>query len=485
MLFYHQGTEKELEKIITNKGDDPYFYDAYQGIKDVDLYERKQIASGLKTKLDTKVKANRKIGMPLLKAVASVAILGALGLWFFNLNEANKQVVFEPTISNENVRKLRDQVKSSNILNDNQEAVTESSIQGSEANYADIDTTSSEQIAAITSAAAEPQIGIQPDGYTIFSTPQRETREEYSPPKTDINSYQSKPPATSDGFVAGSPNQKNSVANAQSRKDQNSSSQIASTRPEQQATKTKKKKETQNKTEREQIIAKLDQVEEKIEEEKIKEEKVSENAPVYKDLTGFVTDLNGEPLFGVTVIAERSMNGTSTDFNGKFSLKSLIVGEPILFSYIGYEDVNTKFSGTGSIKVKLKNQTQLSETIVSSPITQDAAPLDDGSSTITKPSISGQSNEKLKFAKPASGWKTFKNQLERNMRYPKEAEENEISGRVIISFFVDRNGQLSDFQVKKSLGYGCDEEAIRMLRNGPPWDAGATNTRAEYTFRFK
>jgi TonB family protein len=56
-----------------------------------------------------------------------------------------------------------------------------------------------------------------------------------------------------------------------------------------------------------------------------------------------------------------------------------------------------------------------------------------------------------------------------NLRYPTRAFEESISGEVIVSFLIDEKGEISDAKVIKGLGYGCDEEAIRVVHNMPQW----------------
>ena len=58
------------------------------------------------------------------------------------------------------------------------------------------------------------------------------------------------------------------------------------------------------------------------------------------------------------------------------------------------------------------------------------------------------------------------------------ARENNISGRVFISFVVEKNGQLTDIKVLRGLGYGTDEEAVRVLKKSPKWKPGIQNGRA-------
>lgn len=58
------------------------------------------------------------------------------------------------------------------------------------------------------------------------------------------------------------------------------------------------------------------------------------------------------------------------------------------------------------------------------------------------------------------------------LRYPEEARANNVSGVVKVQFKVNPNGTTSNFKIIESVGYGCDEEAIRALRLLPDWIPG-------------
>jgi protein TonB len=68
--------------------------------------------------------------------------------------------------------------------------------------------------------------------------------------------------------------------------------------------------------------------------------------------------------------------------------------------------------------------------------------------------------------------------LEKNLRYPAEAARAGVSGRVYLSFVVGANGQISDVTVTKGLGFGCDEEALRVVKTMPRWTPGRQSGRA-------
>jgi periplasmic protein TonB len=59
--------------------------------------------------------------------------------------------------------------------------------------------------------------------------------------------------------------------------------------------------------------------------------------------------------------------------------------------------------------------------------------------------------------------------------YPEIAKRAEVEGKVILSFIVDKSGNIIDVEVAKSIGAGCDEEAMRVLNIMPRWIPGKQN----------
>ena len=62
--------------------------------------------------------------------------------------------------------------------------------------------------------------------------------------------------------------------------------------------------------------------------------------------------------------------------------------------------------------------------------------------------------------------------LKKHLEYPEMAIRHEIQGKVFIQFLVDKKGSLSQFEVVRGLGYGCDEEALRVAKMMPAWEPG-------------
>jgi protein TonB len=65
-----------------------------------------------------------------------------------------------------------------------------------------------------------------------------------------------------------------------------------------------------------------------------------------------------------------------------------------------------------------------------------------------------------------------------NLKYPKQALEQGVDGRVVVNFVVDENGRISDVKTVRGIGSGCDAEAERVVRSMPPWKAGKQNGKA-------
>jgi len=68
--------------------------------------------------------------------------------------------------------------------------------------------------------------------------------------------------------------------------------------------------------------------------------------------------------------------------------------------------------------------------------------------------------------------------LSNHIRYPEQAREAGVEGRVTVRFVVNEDGDISDAQVLRGIGGGCDEEALRVIKGMPKWKPGKQNGRA-------
>jgi len=65
--------------------------------------------------------------------------------------------------------------------------------------------------------------------------------------------------------------------------------------------------------------------------------------------------------------------------------------------------------------------------------------------------------------------------ISKNFKYTDEMKENELKGRVVASFVVEKDGSLSDIKVIRSIGYGTEDEVLRILKSMPKWIPGEQN----------
>ncbi|KQN38115.1 hypothetical protein ASE92_01340 [Pedobacter sp. Leaf41] len=73
------------------------------------------------------------------------------------------------------------------------------------------------------------------------------------------------------------------------------------------------------------------------------------------------------------------------------------------------------------------------------------------------------------------GISKFYEYLSKTIKYPKLAQENNVQGKVFLSFIVEKDGSLSDALITRGLGSGLDEEALRVINGSPKWNPGITD----------
>ncbi|ARS39101.1 hypothetical protein CA265_05185 [Sphingobacteriaceae bacterium GW460-11-11-14-LB5] len=81
----------------------------------------------------------------------------------------------------------------------------------------------------------------------------------------------------------------------------------------------------------------------------------------------------------------------------------------------------------------------------------------------------GGVDEYPEFNGGAKAWSKY---MERNLRYPYQAQEENVQGKVFVSFVVEKDGSVTDVKVLRGLGFGCDEEAIKVIKKSPLWKPG-------------
>jgi TonB family protein len=181
---------------------------------------------------------------------------------------------------------------------------------------------------------------------------------------------------------------------------------------------------------------------------------------------------DGSPLPGVNVVIKGTAIGTVTDAAGNFQLVSDLASPSLVFSFIGLQSQEVAVNEQKQVDVKMTpDAAQLSEVVVTGYGIQreDYPPV-------------------VQLAHPVTGNRAFRQYLEKNIRYPKEALDKKVEGMVTVEFTVEPNGTLTNFVLVRGIGAGCDEELIRLVQEGPKWEPtrkDGTTVRDKVRVRLK
>lgn len=203
-------------------------------------------------------------------------------------------------------------------------------------------------------------------------------------------------------------------------------------------------------------------------------------SPVAMQLvSGQVRSAEGNsPIPGANVIIKGTSLGTVTDANGNYQLEVPVTKNQLVYSFIGFTSKEEAIKKPTQNDVTLDaDVSQLSEVVVTGYGFDDMG--------MPKPS-----EYVTPLPEPEGGRKAYQKYLETNLQYPQQALDQKIEGRVTIQFTVTFDGRVQDFNVIRSLGYGCDEEVIRLLRQGPAWSPSKRNevtrdSKVRVRMRFK
>ncbi|MCU0369106.1 MAG: TonB family protein, partial [Cyclobacteriaceae bacterium] len=169
---------------------------------------------------------------------------------------------------------------------------------------------------------------------------------------------------------------------------------------------------------------------------------------------------DGKPLPGTNVLVKGTTQGTVTNMNGEYTLTTTVKDPVLLFSFVGFQSAEVNANDQDEVNISLKSDiAQLSEVVVTGYSAQPGDAID----------------PVIKLAEPVGGRKAYDKYLQNSLIYPAQALENKVKGRVTVQFTVRTDGGVDEFNIIKGLGYGCDEEVIRLVKEGPKWKPTTEN----------
>lgn len=184
-------------------------------------------------------------------------------------------------------------------------------------------------------------------------------------------------------------------------------------------------------------------------------------------LSGQVTDEANQPLAGVSIVAKNARRSSSSDSLGRFRLENVDKKDSLQIMSVGFETQTVRVADLESTKIQLKPDSKALSEVVAVGYGQQAQ--------TNKPAARRVASLALANSGAPSAPANFKTYVEENRRMPPEAKAKTVTGTVRVRFQVAADGSVSQFTIVQSLGYGCDEEAVRLIREGPRWKPAFRN----------
>ena len=177
------------------------------------------------------------------------------------------------------------------------------------------------------------------------------------------------------------------------------------------------------------------------------------------------------PIAGVPVLiveTGKPVKSAETDKDGKFVLDNPVVGSLVTFTVVNYSKgirITKDMVAKGDVvKVAFEANRSEKEESEGTPDSNKAYDVVD-----EMPQFPGGPSALFEF-------------LSKNIQYPKEAEDANLQGRVIVSFVVEKDGSVSNAKVVRPIDPLLDAEALRVVNSMPKWIPGKQNGEA---FRVK
>lgn len=188
-----------------------------------------------------------------------------------------------------------------------------------------------------------------------------------------------------------------------------------------------------------------------------KKEEALNNRQRENYFNGRVRDANNNPLPFANITNTRDNVGTYADAQGRFTLVS---PDSVL-------NVEVRSVGFENSTVQIKNNVSGNDVVLQEDKSTGKKVL-----SFQKPdtNLSRMANIRFEELEPADGWSNYNTYLANNINIPEDVNRKEdVKGQVRISFEVNQQGDPVNIRVEKPLCVKCDEEAIRVVKQGPKW----------------
>jgi hypothetical protein len=435
---YHKGqlSAQEMHDLEKAALDDPFLADAIEGYStagvnvEADLAELKQrLAEADKQRKVVPIAAPRP-GIPWLRVAALLILIAGAGtmIYFLSTKEKRADIAMQPKAIEEKISAPASEAKARKS-----DSVVESAGVGTARNKSETNQNAEEPKTSIPVAA---------DGNTASNS----LAVNPSPKQSDI--------ATKKEVVPGNPAMAFEVepsGNAQIRKDK------AAKTDDETATRTADKEEAELR---------------RTKNFGTEAAKTNNSQARINYFRGRVTDENAKalPFANVTNIADSI--GTYSDANGNFVLISPDTVLDVQVRSIGFTNNNSRLQNNVTTnKIVMQEDNSLPETVINNQRSTNSR---------------ARNNMVLEESEPVDGWANYDLYIANNLNpAPNTDRRQRANGQVELSFEVNDKGQPINITIEKHLCDSCDQEAIRLIKEGPKWKRNSRKSgRTSVTVAF-
>lgn len=189
---------------------------------------------------------------------------------------------------------------------------------------------------------------------------------------------------------------------------------------------------------------------------------------------GRVIDANNMGVPFANVMNAEENTGTYTDARGYFNL---VYPDTVL-------DVQIRSLGFNQSSVQLKNNIASNQVVMMND-TKNLSAIVINNQKVNSNARLQNNNLFFDEPEPADGWENYDTYIANNVNIPEDFETKQNNTTAVeISFEVDNNGEPVNFKIEKSLCQKCDQEAIRLIKEGPKWKRTAKKGRTTVKIPF-
>ena len=203
-------------------------------------------------------------------------------------------------------------------------------------------------------------------------------------------------------------------------------------------------------------------------------------------VSGRVTSsINGKPIPGAIVMVASTGKGIPTDVQGRFTLKNVPKTAALSISFIGFTTMAIPVNGHKAISAALAPADPNELPTMGATAAYKAIKPNPAMPVRTPPSSETIHGEVYTAVEEPAVFPTgipgLMQYVAHELRYPAKAQAAGIQGNVFVQFVVLPTGAIGSAKIKKGLGSGCDEEALRVVRQMPRWIPGKQNGKTVAT----